>query len=55
MVFDMNGKIMTQTFKNVFRGANNVSLDANGWPAGIYQIILTTVTGEVYKYRMVKQ
>jgi CotH kinase protein/Secretion system C-terminal sorting domain len=55
MVIDINGRTMTQTFKNVFRGTNNVSLDASGWPAGIYQIILSTVTGEVYKYRMVKQ
>ncbi len=55
LVIDMNGRIMTHTFKNVFRGINNVSLDASGWPAGIYQIILTTVTGEVYKYRMIKQ
>jgi hypothetical protein len=55
IVIDMNGRTMTHTFKNVFRGTNNVSFDANGWPAGIYQIILTTVTGEVYKYRMIKQ
>jgi hypothetical protein len=55
MVMDMNGRTMTQTFKNVFRGTNNVSFDASRWPAGIYQITLTTVTGEVYKYRMIKQ
>ena len=54
-VIAINGKTMTQTFKNIFRGNNNISLDANGWPAGIYQVILTTVTGEIYKYRMVKQ
>lgn len=55
VVIDMNGRTMVQTSKNVFRGTNNVSLDAESWPAGIYQIILTTVTGEVYKYRMIKQ
>ena len=55
MVMDMNGRTMTQTFKNVFRGTNNVSFDASRWPAGIYQITLTTVTGEVHKYRMIKQ
>ena len=55
MVIDMNGRTMTQTSKNVFKGANNVSLDAASWPAGVYQIILTTVTGEIYKYRMIKQ
>jgi hypothetical protein len=54
-VIAISGKTMTQTFKNIFRGNNNISLDANGWPSGIYQVILTTVTGEVYKYRMVKQ
>lgn len=54
-VIAINGKTMTQTFKNIFRGNNNISLDADGWPSGIYQVILTTVTGEVYKYRMVKQ
>ena len=54
-VIAINGKTMTQTFKNIFRGNNNISLDANGWPAGVYQVILTTITGEVYKYRMVKQ
>ncbi len=55
LVIDMNGRTMVQTSKNVFRGSNNVSLDAESWPAGVYQIILTTVTGEVYKYRMIKQ
>jgi hypothetical protein len=54
-VIAINGKTMTQTFKNIFRGNNNISLDANGWPSGVYQVILTTITGEVYKYRMVKQ
>ena len=54
-VIAINGKTMTQTFKNIFRGNNNISLDANGWPAGVYQVILTTITGEVYKYRRVKQ
>jgi len=55
MVIDMHGRIMMQTSKNVFRGGNNVNLDALSWPAGVYQIVLTTVTGEIYKYRMVKQ
>jgi len=54
-VIAINGKTMTQTFKNIFRGNNNISLDAIGWPSGVYQVILTTITGEVYKYRMVKQ
>ena len=54
-VIAINGKTMTQTFKNIFRGNNNISLDADGWPSGIYQVILTTISGEVYKYRMVKQ
>jgi hypothetical protein len=51
----MNGRIIMQTSKNVFRGGNNVSLDAGRWAPGVYQVILTTVTGEVYKYRMIKQ
>lgn len=55
MVVDMHGRIMMKTSKNVFRGGNNVPLDAGTWPAGVYQVILTTVTGEVYKYRMIKQ
>lgn len=55
MVIDMHGRIMMQTSKNVFRGGNNVNLDAGTWPAGVYQIVLKTATGEVYKYRMVKQ
>ncbi len=54
-VIDMHGKTMTQTFKNIFRGNNNLNLDAAAWPAGIYQVSLTTITGEVYKYRMIKQ
>jgi len=54
-VIDMHGKTMTQTFKNIFRGNNNLSLDAAAWPAGIYQVTLTTITGEIYKYRMIKQ
>ncbi len=54
-VIDMHGKTMTQTFKNIFRGNNNLSLDASTWPAGIYQVTLTTITGEIYKYRMIKQ
>lgn len=54
-VIDMHGKTMTQTFKNIFRGNNNLSLDGTAWPAGIYQVSLTTITGEVYKYRMIKQ
>ena len=55
MVIDMNGRIMMQTFKNVFRGGNNVSLDAGKWPSGVYQVILTTITGDTYRYRMIKQ
>lgn len=55
MVIDMNGRVMMETSKNVFRGGNNVSLDAARWPSGVYQVILTTVTGQVYKYRMIKQ
>jgi hypothetical protein len=55
MVVDMHGRIMMQSSKNVFRGGNNVSLDAAIWPSGVYQVILTTVTGQVYKYRMIKQ
>jgi hypothetical protein len=55
MVIDMNGRIMMETSKNVFRGGNNVSLDAGRWPSGVYHVILTTVTGEIYKYRMIKQ
>lgn len=55
MVIDMNGRIMAETSKNVFRGTNNVSLDAENWPAGVYQIMLRTVSGELYKYRMIKQ
>lgn len=55
MVIDMNGRIMVETSKNVFRGTNNVSLDAENWPAGVYQIMLRTVSGELYKYRMIKQ
>lgn len=55
LVIDMNGRIIMQTSKNVFRGGNNLSLDAASWPSGIYQVVLTTVTGEVYKYRMIKQ
>jgi hypothetical protein len=55
MVVDMHGRIMMQTSKNVFRGGNNVSLDAGTWPAGVYQVILTTITGDIYKYRMIKQ
>jgi hypothetical protein len=55
MVVDMHGRIMMQTSKNVFRGDNNVSLDTGTWPAGVYQVILTTVTGDIYKYRMIKQ
>jgi hypothetical protein len=55
LVIDMNGRIIMQTSKNVFRGGNNLSLDAASWPSGIYQVVLITVTGEVYKYRMIKQ
>lgn len=54
-VMDMNGRTITQTSKNIFRGTNNISLDAQRWPAGIYQIVLTTLTGNIYKYRMIKQ
>jgi hypothetical protein len=51
----MNGRIMMETSKNVFRGGNNVSLDAGSWPSGVYQVFVTTFTGQVYKYRMIKQ
>jgi hypothetical protein len=51
----MNGRVVLQTSKNVFRGGNNLSLDAASWPSGIYQVVLTTISGEVYKYRMIKQ
>ncbi|MFM1794105.1 MAG: hypothetical protein RL642_490, partial [Bacteroidota bacterium] len=55
LVIDMNGRVVLQTSKNVFRGGNNLSLDAASWPSGIYQVVLTTISGEVYKYRMIKQ
>jgi hypothetical protein len=47
--------VMMKTSKNVFRGVNNVSLDAGSWPSGVYHVMLTTITGTVYKYRMIKQ
>ncbi len=54
-VINIMGRKIVQTTKSVFKGDNKVPLDGQYWPAGVYQIIVTSATGEKSVFRLIKQ